>query len=210
MNIRLQGNSILFGNTGLKSTRQKLERQNRRDEKVAFFEKQKENLKHMEGDSLEEIAEKLELLHSYEDQIAAAKEEYNQSQMLHAMDEAKEMGEKIAEAAEKQEPKTAEERRKEKVEEALGTDEEKGGLSECMEELSEVTEELEEEMLKELPEENEPEEEELADETVEAAETAGDSDDPALSAEADALSETAEEMQIKAELRRHKHIDLHI
>ena len=40
---------------------------------VAFWEKQKENLKNKECDSVEEIAEKLKALHSYEDEIAAVK-----------------------------------------------------------------------------------------------------------------------------------------
>ncbi len=48
--------------------------------------------------------------HSYEDEIVAVKMQYNQEQMWHIMDEAKEIGEKIAEEAEKFEPKTAEER----------------------------------------------------------------------------------------------------
>ena len=40
--------------------------------------------------------------------FAAAKAEYNNSQMFHLMDEAKERGEEIAKAIEKSEPKTAE------------------------------------------------------------------------------------------------------
>ena len=65
----------------------------------------------MECSTLEDIARKLEMFHSYEDQIAAVKQQYNNSQMAHVLDEAKEIGEKIAEEAEKTAPKTEEERR---------------------------------------------------------------------------------------------------
>lgn len=147
------GNSILLRGNGLKSTQEKLQRQQERDNKIAFYENQKSSLKNMECGSLEEISRKLELFHSYEDQIAAAKEEYNNSQMFHAMDEAQERGEKIAEERKKHEPKTAEERREEMAEEALGTDEEKGLLTESMEELEELTEEVAEELTEELTEE---------------------------------------------------------
>lgn len=67
---------------GLKSTKQKLERQEERDNQIAYFEKQKENLKNITGESLEEIERKLELFHSYEDQIAAAKAAYNQERCI--------------------------------------------------------------------------------------------------------------------------------
>ena len=94
MNIHLQnsnlmafGQSRLFGGR-LKSTAQKLERQAKRDSQVAFFENQKKNLKNIQCSSPEEVARVLELLHSYEDQIAAAKAEYNNAQMMHLMDEA--------------------------------------------------------------------------------------------------------------------------
>lgn len=143
MNIKFQNTSILTGRNGLfgnglmKSTAQRLERQTERDNQVAYFENQKKNLKNMECASAEEAGRILELLHSYEDQIAAAKAEYNNVQMFHLMDEAKERGEKIAEAIEKSAPKTAEERRKEAVEEALGIDEEKGVLSDILEKIDE-------------------------------------------------------------------------
>jgi len=39
---------------------------------------------------VEDIAKKLEMFHTYEDEIAAAKQEYNSSQMFHIMDEAEE------------------------------------------------------------------------------------------------------------------------
>ena len=45
--------------------------------------------------SLEEISEKLEMFHNYEDEIAAANQEYNNSQMFHVMDEAEEHGEDV-------------------------------------------------------------------------------------------------------------------
>ena len=82
---------------GLKSTQEKQQRQAERDQKVAFFEAQKEKLKNVKADTLEEISKKLDMFHNYEDEIAAAKEDYNSSQMFHAMDEAQERGEKIAE-----------------------------------------------------------------------------------------------------------------
>lgn len=152
MNVQLQGGSLfagnnsIFGGNVLKSTQEKLQRQTERDNQVAFLESQKSNLKNMECDSLDEISRKLDLFHAYEEQIAAVNEAYNNSQMFHVMDEAIERGEQIAEAAENYEPKTAEERREKMVEEALGTDENKGGLTENMEELSEPAEEITEEM----------------------------------------------------------------
>ena len=147
-----KGNSLFAGHlpvmqkTALKSTQEKAERQQNAAGQIGFWEKQKENLKNMECSTLEDIAKKLEKLDSYENEIAAVKMQYNQEQMRHAMDEAKETGEKIAEEAEKLEPKTAEERHEEMAEEALGTDEEKGVLTEIMEDLSQLAEELTEEV----------------------------------------------------------------
>ena len=89
------------------------------------------------------------MFHSYEDQIAAVKKQYNNEQMFHAMDEARERGEQIAELAEDNAPKTEEERKEEMVEETLNI-EEKGGLTECMEDVQEITEE----MMEEITEEN--------------------------------------------------------
>ena len=138
-------------------------------------EAQKENLKNRKADSLEEISEKLEMFHNYEDEIAAANQEYNNSQMFHVMDEAEEHGEKIAEAAERNKPKTEEERKEEMVDEALGTEENKGMMSEIMDELSETTEEMTEQMtektvenMEELP--DEVLQEQLATDSLEAAE----------------------------------------
>ena len=81
------GGGMLARNNGLKSTQQKLERQETRDRQVAFFENQKENLKNVKCETVEEIARKLELFHSYEDQINAAKAAYNNEQIWHMMDE---------------------------------------------------------------------------------------------------------------------------
>lgn len=135
-----------FGTAGMfKSTQDKLERQQKAQSQIEFFENQKENLKNMQCDSIEEIARKLEMFHSYEDQIAAVKKQYNNEQMFHIMDEARERGEKIAELAEDYAPKTEEERKEEMVEEALGI-EEKGGLTESMEEVQKITEEMVEEL----------------------------------------------------------------
>ena len=148
MNISMKSTSIsLFtspiGTAGMmKSTKEKLERQQNMQTKVDFFEAQKDNLKNMQCESLEDIARKLEMFHSYEAQIAAAKQEYNNSQMWHVLDEAQERGEQIAKEAEKYEPKTEEERKEEMVEEALGTEEEKGVFTEMMEELSELSEDM--------------------------------------------------------------------
>lgn len=120
----------------LKSTKEKLQRQADRDSKVAFFEAQKENLKNTESLDFDDIARKIELLHSYNDLIAAAKQEYNSSQMLHIVDEAEERGEQIKEAEEKNKPKTEEERKedaiKEANKEANGMDESDGLLSELL------------------------------------------------------------------------------
>ena len=135
-----------FGTAGmLKSTQDKLERQQKAQSQIEFFENQKENLKNMQCDSIEDIARKLEMFHSYEDQIAAVKKQYNNEQMFHTMDEARERGEQIAELAEDYAPKTEEERKEEMVEEALGI-EEKGGLTEGMEEVQKITEEMVEEL----------------------------------------------------------------
>ena len=101
----------------LKSTRAKIQRQEERDGKIAFFETQKQNLKNQKADTIEEIAKKLEKFHTYEDEIAAAKQEYNSSQ-----------------------PKTEEEQKKEAQGEAAGTDgktDDKGVLSEIMDDMSE-------------------------------------------------------------------------
>ena len=158
-----------FGTAGmLKSTQDKLERQQKAQSQIEFFENQKENLKNMQCDSIEDIARKLEMFHSYEDQIAAVKKQYNSEQMFHTMDEARERGEKIAELAEDYAPKTEEERKEEMVEEALGI-EEKGGLTESMEEVQEITEEMVEE---------------LATENAELL-------DEAITAESEVLAETA-------------------
>ena len=123
---------------GLKSTQEKQQRQAERDQKVAFFEAQKENLKNVKADTLEEISKKLDMFHNYEDKIAAAKEEYNSSQMFHAMDEAQERGEKIAEQTKKNKPKTEEERKEEQKDEILGTDNDKSKLTDSMEEVSDM------------------------------------------------------------------------
>ena len=187
------GNSSILYNKGLKSAQEKLERQEKRDNQIAFFENQKENLKNMECNSLEEISRKLELFHSYEDQIAAAKAEYNSSQMMHFMDEMIERAEKLAEAAEEYAPKTPEERTEEMLEEALGIEEEKGELMESMEELSELAEEMSEELLEELPEE-------LSEESIENKEE--------LSA-AEAESILVKEQQPE-QLTKYKRIDLFI
>lgn len=159
MNIKLQGtNSLLlvqqslFLNSGLKSTQQKLERQAKCENQVAFYENQKNNLKNVVCDNLEDIAEKLDMLHTYEDQIAAVKAQYNHEQMYHTLDEAMEKGEKIAKAVEKTKPKTPEERAEDLAKEALGIEEEEGILTEILDEPTEVIEETMEETAEALDE----------------------------------------------------------
>lgn len=132
-------------NTGLKSTEQKMERMQKAAAQVDFYEQQKAGLKAVRCDTVEQIADKLEKFHQYEDRIAAVKMSYNHEQMFHVMDEAKETGEKIAEAAKKYEPKTAEERAEEAKKEALGIEDE-GMLSEMLDEMEETVGDLAETM----------------------------------------------------------------
>ena len=165
----------------LKSTQDRLERQEQTQEQVDFFEKQKENLKNVSCESVEEIAEKLKMFQSYEDQISSIKAAYNQEQMFHILDESTE----IAEAVEDTKPKTPEERLEEMAEEALGI-EDGGELEEAMEELEEVVEELTEELVEETTEELTealPENVELsAEEVAEAAAAANAAEKEAANA----------------------------
>lgn len=158
------GNLPVLQNNITQSAQDKAERQQKAQSEISFWEKQKKNLKNQECESVEEIADKLKALHSYEEEIAAAKQSYNNEQMWHILDEAEELGEKIAEAAEKMEPKTAEERREDMAEEAMGTDEDKSMMEEMMEDVSDLSEEVE------AVEENAKELEELAEETEEMRE----------------------------------------
>ena len=177
INIQRLNNSIFGGMTadrGLKSVQQKVERQEERDNKIAFFEQQKDNLKNMKCETVEEIAKKLDMFHSYEDQIAAAKAAYNNEQMMHIMDESRERGEKIAEAAEKMAPKTAEERLEDLVEEAMGIDEGTGVLDEVMDEVAKIQEELQDTVQDELQDTmQEALQDQIVDESVQAAGIAG-------------------------------------
>ncbi|MDE5696271.1 MAG: hypothetical protein K2I96_02500 [Lachnospiraceae bacterium] len=122
---------------GLKSTEEKIERFQKTQSQIDFFEGKKAELKNKHCTTMDEIAEKLELFNNYNDQIDAVKKQFNQEQMMHCMDEAIERGEKIAEAAEKLEPKTAEERREELAKEALGIEDEGGILDELLEDMPE-------------------------------------------------------------------------
>ena len=156
MNISLNSQSMLLqrpGN-GLKSTEEKQERQQKAQSQIDFFEAQKANLKNMKCETLEEIGRKLELFNNYNAQIMAVKQQYNQEQMMHTMDEAREFGEKIAEAAEKLEAKTPEERKREQIEEALGIEDEDGLLTEVLEESLDKMILLEEELAEEVSEED--------------------------------------------------------
>lgn len=183
------GNLPMLQNTVSKSAQEKAERQQKSQSEVSFWEKQKENLKNRECDSVEEIAEKLKALHSYEDEIAAAKKSYNNEQMWHVLDEARELGEKIAEAAEKMEPKTAEERREEMAEEALGTEENDSLMEEMMENVSELAEEAE------ALEENTEELEELAEEMKDMQEAKKAQEE--LAEEQQRIEEQKQEMEEK-------------
>lgn len=144
--------NLLFGGMGLKSTQEKIERQQQTAGEIEFWESQKENLKNRECGTVEEIAEKLEALHTYEDEIKEAVMAYNHEQMFHTMDEARELGEKIAEAAEELEPKTPEERKEEAAKEAAGVEEDEGILSEILDEMLETVEDITEDMTQELTE----------------------------------------------------------
>lgn len=181
------GNLPILQNNVTKSAQDKAERQQKTQSEVAFWEKQKENLKNQECESVEEIAEKLKALHSYEDEIAAAKQSFNNEQMWHILDEAEELGKKIAEAAEKMEPKTAEERREDMAEEAMGTDEDKSMMEEMMEDVSDLAEEAE------AVEENAKELEELAEETEEMQEAKEAQEK--LAEEAKQMEEQKQEME---------------
>ena len=192
--------SVLAGNlpilqssglNGLKSTQEKMERQQKTQNEVSFWEKQKENLKEHECETPEEIAEKLKTLHGYEDEIAAAKKAYNNEQMWHAMDEARELGEKIAEAAKDMEPKTAEERRKDAVEEAMGTDEDKSTMEEMMDDVSDLAEDAK------AVEENAKELEELTEQTEDMQEEKQAQD--ALEEQAVRIQEQKQEQELEEE-----------
>ncbi len=156
MNISLNSQSMLLQRpgSGLKSTEEKQERQQKAQSQIDFFEAQKANLKNMKCETLEEIGRKLELFNNYNAQIMAVKQQYNQEQMMHTMDEAREFGEKIAEAAEKLEAKTPEERKREQIEEALGIEDEGGLLTEVLEESLDKMILLEEELAEEVSEED--------------------------------------------------------
>jgi adenylate kinase len=80
--------------------------------------------------------------------------EYNNAQMFHVFDEAQELAEKIAEAAEKNEPKTPEERREDMIEDATGVEND-GLLDEIMDNLTEAVEEVPEEMVEDLQQSSE-------------------------------------------------------
>ncbi len=198
MNINMQGLNLL-NRPMSKATQDRMERQAKRDNQIAFFEKQKENLKNMKTNSLEDIQRKLDMFQQYDDQIDAAKASYNNSQMFHILDEARERGEKIAEEAEKMAPKTPEERREEMIEEATGIDKDKGILSEVMDELEDQVEEITE-MAEDMAELNEENLETLSNEAL--AET-----------EAVAIEQVKEQNDMladKTQPEKYRHIDYHI
>ena len=60
MNINMQGLNLL-NRPMSKATQDRMERQAKRDNQIAFFEKQKENLKNIKSNSLEDIQRKLDM-----------------------------------------------------------------------------------------------------------------------------------------------------
>ena len=172
MNIFMNDGSgfMLHSGWGLKSTEEKQERIQKTQAQVDFFEGKKADLKNMHCDTLEEIGKKLELFNNYNDQIDAVKRQFNYEQMMHCMDEAEELGEKIAKAAEELEPKTAEERREELAKEALGIEDDGGMLDELLEDIEEMPEEVLEETLEEMLTDNAESERGLEEELPEIVE----------------------------------------
>lgn len=208
MNVQMKGINIgVYCSPGLKSAERRQQRQAQCDREVAFFEKQKENLKYIGGDSLEDISRKLDMLHSYEEQIAAIKSQFNMEEIYHVLDEAQEFGEKVAKEAEKSEPKTEKERREDMVEDALGLDEDKGEITEELEEMTELAEELSEELAEELEEQTTEQLEELKNpNSLEvpgdegAVHAAKEAPDVTESAEAPGVVDAAEEVTDAAEV----------
>ena len=143
MNINVQGLK-LFNNFSSKAEQNRMERQQKRDNQIAFIENQKHNLKNIQSESIEDIKKKLQMIEDYDNQIAAVKAEYNHEQVFHMLDEAWETGEKIAEAAEKAAPKTPEERKEELIEEATGVEKSDGLLADVMDEFEDIADEMEE------------------------------------------------------------------
>ena len=175
MNINVQGLK-LFNNFSSKAEQNRMERQQKRDNQIAFIENQKHNLKNIQSEAIEDIKKKLQMIEDYDNQIAAVKAEYNHEQVFHMLDEAWETGEKIAEAAEKAAPKTPEERKEELIEEATGVEKSDGLLADVMDEFEDIADEMEE--MEESIEEMEDNLEEMDEnmESVEAAENIPEED----------------------------------
>ncbi|WP_049946082.1 hypothetical protein [Butyrivibrio sp. WCD2001] len=170
MNINVQGLK-LFNNFSSKAEQNRMERQQKRDNQIAFIENQKHNLKNIQSESIEDIKKKLQMIEDYDNQIAAVKAEYNHEQVFHMLDEAWETGEKIAEAAKKAAPKTPEERKEELIEEATGVEKSDGLLADVMDEFEDIADEMEE--MEESIEEIEENLEEM-DENMESVESVED------------------------------------
>ncbi|MBQ7679974.1 MAG: hypothetical protein IJT34_09020 [Butyrivibrio sp.] len=185
MNINAQGLK-LTGGYASKSTLDRLQRQQQRDDQIAFIEKQKDNLKNLKTDSIEGIKHKLELLQGYEDQITAVKAAYNHTQMYHMLDEGREFGEKIADEVKKNAPKTPEERREYMIEEATGVEKPDGLLADIMGEFEETSEKLEEVVPEELVRLSE---EELQDLSTHMEEAGGEMNQPSGAGEQGELLE---------------------
>lgn len=176
MNISLSS-TIFSTGRGLKSTQERLDRKQRMQSQIDFFEGQKADLKNMKCDSLDDIEHKLELFNNYNAQIMMVKHQYNLEEMTHTMDEATERGEQIAKAAEKQKPKTKEEKQLEKIKEALGIEGEDGMIAELLDETLGTKMTFEETLTEEQLKEKMLAEEQLKEEIMENQENNVKEDD---------------------------------
>lgn len=92
------GKLSLLSGMGLKSEQEKMQRRQKTDEEISFWEGRKESLKNMKCNGIEDIAKKLDMFHNYEEEIAAAKAAYNREQMFHVLDEAAKTLEELQDA----------------------------------------------------------------------------------------------------------------
>lgn len=147
-------NSVYVGNIWdqgfgqLKSSKERAQRADKANKQIAFWEQRLESLKETNAETIDDIRRKLEAFHNYTDELAAVKKSFNYEEMFHVMDEAKEIGENIAEGAKEVEAKTPEEMKEEAKEEALeaitGQEQSEGVLTELLDELDKVVGEMSE------------------------------------------------------------------
>lgn len=151
---RTKRNSVYVGNIWnqgfgqLKSSKERAQRADKANKQIAFWEQRLESLKETNAETIDDIRRKLEAFHNYTDELAAVKKSFNYEEMFHVMDEAKEIGENIAEGAKELEAKTPEEMKEEAKEEALeaitGQEQSEGVLTELLDELDKVVGEMSE------------------------------------------------------------------